>query len=293
MPGNDHPLPTMSMTIQQALVFAVRRLTEQPDTASLDAELLLAHVLHKSRTWLHTWPEQELSPEQTAQFQHLVTRRAAGEPVAHLVAQKDLWSLTLQVTADTLIPRPETERLVELALERIPLQTRCRIADLGTGTGAIALALAKERPNSLIIATDQSAAALAVARDNARRNQLANVQFRQGSWLEALQQETGFDVIVSNPPYIKVHDPHLQQGDVRFEPATALLAGHTGLDDLQHIIQAVLAYLEPGGWLLLEHGYDQREAVEQLLQQAGYEQITDYTDLAGQPRVAEGRKPLE
>ena len=293
MRGNNQSLPSMSMTIQQALVFAVQQLTEQPDTASLDAELLLAHVLHKSRTWLHTWPEQELSAEQAEQFQQLVTRRAAGEPVAHLVGQQDFWSLTLQVTADTLIPRPETERLVELALERIPRQVSCRIADLGTGTGAIALALAKERPNCGIIATDRSAAALAVARNNARHNQIGNVQFRQGNWLDALQDEAGFDVIVSNPPYIKVTDPHLQQGDVRFEPATALKAGYTGLDDLRHIIQGALAYLEPGGWLLLEHGYDQREAVLQLLQQAGYEQVIDYTDLAGQPRVAEGRKPLE
>ncbi len=293
MRGNDQPLLTMSMTIQQALVYAVQQLTEQPDIASLDAELLLAHVLHKSRAWLHTWPEQELSADEAAQFQQLVTRRAAGEPVAHLVGQQDFWSLTLQVTTDTLIPRPETERLVELALERIPRQASCRIADLGTGTGAIALALAKERPNSLIIATDRSAATLTVARDNARRNQIGNVQFRQGNWLDALQDEAGFDVIVSNPPYIKETDPHLQQGDVRFEPATALQAGYTGLDDLRHIIQGALAYLEPGGWLLLEHGYDQREAVLQLLQQAGYEQVIDYTDLAGQPRVAEGRKPLE
>jgi len=290
---NDHSLPTMSLTIQQALASAVQQLTDQPDTARLDAELLLAHVLHKPRTWLHTWPEQELSAEQAAQFQQLVSRRAGGEPVAHLVGQQAFWSLTLQVTADTLIPRPETERLVELALERIPAQASCRIADLGTGTGAIALALAKERPNSLVVATDQSAAALAVARDNARRNQLGNVQFRQGNWLEALQDEAGFDIIVSNPPYIKVEDPHLQQGDVRFEPAGALKAGRAGLDDLQHIIQNALPHLKAGGWLLLEHGYDQGKAVVQLLKQAGYEQVRDYADLAGQPRVAEGRKPLE
>lgn len=293
MRSNDHPLPAMSMTIQQALVFAVQQLTEQPDTASLDAELLLAHVLHQSRTWLHTWPEQELSAEQAAQFQQLLSRRVKGEPVAHLIGRHDFWSLTLQVTTDTLIPRPETERLVELALERIPAQAAWRIADLGTGTGAIALALAKERPTCLIIATDRSTAALAVAKDNARTNQLANVQFRQGDWLEALHHEAGFDVIVSNPPYIKEHDPHLQEGDVRFEPATALQAGRAGLDDLQHIIQDALPHLKPGGWLVLEHGYDQREAVVRLLQQAGYEQVTDYPDLAGQPRVAEGRKPLE
>jgi len=283
----------MSMTIQQALAAAVQQLTEQPDTARLDAELLLAHVLHKTRTWLHTWPEQPLSVQQLADFQQLVSRRVEGEPIAHLVGRQDFWSLTLQVSADTLIPRPETERLVELALARIPPQAQWRIADLGTGTGAIALALAKERPQSLIIATDQSAAALTVARDNARTNQLANIQFRQGDWFEALQDETGFELIVSNPPYIKETDPHLQQGDVRFEPAGALKAGPAGLDDLQHIIQGALAHLVPGGWLLLEHGYDQGDAVLQLLKQAGYEQVTDYRDLAGQPRVAEGRKPLE
>ncbi len=281
------------MTIQQALAAAVQQLTEQPDTARLDAELLLAHVLHKTRTWLHTWPEQPLSVQQLADFQQLVSRRVEGEPIAHLVGRQDFWSLTLQVSADTLIPRPETERLVELALARIPPQAPWRIADLGTGTGAIALALAKERPHGLIIATDRSAAALTVARDNARTNQLANIQFRQGDWFEALQDETGFELIVSNPPYIKETDPHLQQGDVRFEPAGALKAGPAGLDDLQHIIQGALAHLVPGGWLLLEHGYDQGDAVLQLLKQAGYEQVTDYRDLAGQPRVAEGRKPLE
>jgi len=281
----------MSMTIQQALATAVQQLTEQPDTARLDAELLLAHVLQKTRTWLHTWPEQPLSVQQLADFQQLVSRRVEGEPIAHLVGRQDFWSLTLQVSADTLIPRPETERLVELALARIPPQAPWRIADLGTGTGAIALALAKERPQGLIIATDRSAATLTVARDNARTNQLANIQFRQGDWFEALQDETGFELIVSNPPYIKETDPH--QGDVRFEPARALKAGPAGLDALQHIIQAALAHLKPGGWLLLEHGYDQGDAVLQLLKQAGYEQVTDYRDLAGQPRVAEGRKPLE
>ena len=283
----------MSLTIQQALATAVQQLTEQPDTARLDAELLLAHVLHKTRTWLHTWPEQPLSMQQLADFQQLVSRRVEGEPIAHLVGRQDFWSLTLQVSGDTLIPRPETERLVELALARIPPQAPWRIADLGTGTGAIALALAKERPHGLIIATDRSAAALTVARDNARTNQLANIQFHQGDWFEALQDKTGFELIVSNPPYIKESDPHLQQGDVRFEPAGALKAGPAGLDDLQHIIQGALAHLKPGGWLLLEHGYDQGDAVLQLLKQAGYEQATDYTDLAGQPRVAEGRKPLE
>ena len=281
----------MSTTIQQALANAVAKLTEQPDTAVLDAELLLAHVLQKTRTWLHTWPEYELSAEQTQEFEQLVARRVVGEPVAHLLAQQEFWSLDLIVTADTLIPRPETERLVELALERIPPTAAWRIADLGTGTGAIALALAKERPACSVIATDQSAAALAVAEDNARNNRLHNVTFRRGNWFEALQDEAPFDLIVSNPPYIKETDPHLLQGDVRFEPTTALTAGPDGLTDLQHLIDQALPHLKPGGWLLLEHGYDQGEAVVQLLQEAGFVQVSDYPDLAGLPRVATGCKP--
>lgn len=270
---------------------AIAQLTAQPDTASLDAELLLAHVLHKSRTWLHTWPEYELNAEQTMKFKRLVARRVGGEPVAHLLGRQEFWSLDLRVTADTLIPRSETEQLVEQALQRIPPTAAWRIADLGTGTGAIALALAKERPRCQILATDRSAAALAVARENARRNHLSNVTFHLGNWFEALQHEAPFDLIVSNPPYIKETDPHLTQGDVRFEPSTALQAGPDGLVDLQHLIGQALTHLKPDGWLLLEHGYDQGEAVVQLLKQAGYTQVSDTPDLAGLPRVAAGSKP--
>lgn len=281
----------MSTTIQQTLANAVAKLTEQPDTAALDAELLLGHVLQKSRTWLHTWPEYELSAEQIQEFDQLVARRVGGEPVAHLLGQQQFWSLDLIVTPATLIPRPETERLVELALERIPPSVAWRIADLGTGSGAIALALAKERPACNIIATDQSAAALTVAEDNAHRNQLGNITFRLGNWFEALQDEAPFDLIVSNPPYIKETDPHLQQGDVRFEPTSALKAGPDGLADLQLLIGQAFPHLKPGGWLLLEHGYDQGQAMVQLLQQAGFVQVSDYPDLAGLPRVAAGCKP--
>jgi release factor glutamine methyltransferase len=216
-----------------------------------------------------------------------------GEPVAHLIGTQEFWSLSLQVSPDTLIPRPETERLVELALERIPSDANWRIADLGTGSGAIALAVAKERPACQIIATDKSTAALDIAKENARLNQIANVTFLQGDWLAAVKDEPPFEMILSNPPYIKEDDPHLQQGDVRFDPDSALQAGTEGLDDLQQIIEQALAHLKPGGWLLLEHGYDQQNAVMQLLQQAGYEQIEDYPDLAGQPRVAAGHKSLK
>ncbi|MDX1824284.1 MAG: peptide chain release factor N(5)-glutamine methyltransferase [Thiohalomonadales bacterium] len=279
------------MSIQQVLASAVAQLTQQPELARLDAELLLAHVLHKPRTWLHTWPEYELNTEQALEFEQLIARRAKGEPVAHLLGYQEFWSLDLIVTPDTLIPRPETERLVELALERIPPGAAWQIADLGTGSGAIALALAMERPGCRILATDRSAATLAVARNNARRHNLGNVTFRQGDWFEALQDDVAFDMILSNPPYIKENDPHLQEGDVRFEPTTALQAGRRGLDDLQHLIRGALPHLKPGGWLLLEHGYDQAAEVMHLLQQAGYQQVNDYADLAGQPRVAAGCKP--
>jgi release factor glutamine methyltransferase len=283
----------MSTSIHQALLTATQQLADQHDTASLDAELLLAHVLHKSRAWLYTWPEQELDTNQLEQFHQLVQRRMNGEPVAHLIGTQEFWSLSLQVSPDTLIPRPETERLVELALERIPSDANWRIADLGTGSGAIALAVAKERPACQIIATDKSTAALDIAKENARLNQIANVTFLQGDWLAAVKDEPPFEMILSNPPYIKEDDPHLQQGDVRFDPDSALQAGTEGLDDLQQIIEQALAHLKPGGWLLLEHGYDQQTAVMQLLQQAGYEQIEDYPDLAGQPRVAAGHKSLK
>lgn len=282
----------MSTTIQQALTSATQRLADQHDSASLDAELLLAHIIHKSRAWLYTWPEHKLDAQQIEQFNQLVQRRAHGEPVAHLIGQQAFWSITLQVTADTLIPRPETELLVELALERIPQSATWRIADLGTGSGAIALALAKERPASQLIASDKSMAALAVAQENARLNQIENVVFQHGDWLAGLADDSLFDMIVSNPPYIRIDDPHLQQGDVRYEPLSALQAGTQGLDDLQRIIEEALPRLKPGGWLLLEHGYDQKAAVTRLLQQAGYQQVEDYPDLAAQPRVAAGCKPL-
>ena len=281
----------MSTTIQQTLQAATQQLAAQHDTANLDAELLLAHVLHKSRAWLYTWPEHKLNAQQRELFNQLVQRRAQGEPVAHLIGQQAFWSITLQVTADTLIPRPETELLVEKALEQIPQDATWRIADLGTGSGAIALALAKERPACQVFASDSSMAALKVAQENARLNQIENVAFQHGDWLAALADDARFDMIVSNPPYIKNDDPHLQQGDVRYEPPGALQAGAEGLDDLQRIITDALPHLKPGGWLLLEHGYDQEKAVLRLLQQAGYEQIEDYPDLAGQPRIAKGVKP--
>jgi release factor glutamine methyltransferase len=276
------------MTIHSTLSATTSRLSAT-DSARLDAELLLAAVLGQTRTYLYTWPERELSTEQQQRYEALVARRAAGEPVAHLLGSRGFWSLELQVTAQTLIPRPETELLVEAALARLPL-SGARVADLGTGSGAIALALARECPACAVVAVERSAGALAVAQENGRRHGIANVTFLHGSWYEPLQGEK-FELIVSNPPYICADDPHLKRGDLRFEPITALSSGVDGLDDIRLIITGAGAHLLPGGWLLLEHGYDQGEAVCALLSAAGFVTVDDLIDLQGHGRVAVGRLP--
>lgn len=258
--------------------------------ARREAEILLAHALGRSRTWLYTWPEYTLSDAEAAAYRELLARRVRGEPVAHLVGRREFWSLDLTVTADTLIPRPETEVLVEQALARIPLDASWAIADLGTGSGAIALAVASERPACTVIATDRSTVALDVARGNAARFRLRNVQFREGAWFAALGDER-FQMIVSNPPYIADDDPHLAQGDVRFEPRAALTAGHDGLEDLRHLAAGAGEHLTEGGWLLLEHGYDQGAAVRQLLSGQGFVDVASVRDDLGHERVTLGRHP--
>lgn len=220
----------------------------------------------------------------------MVAQRLQGRPIAHLIGKREFSTLELSVTPDTLIPRPETELLVELALERIPPNQTCNILDLGTGTGAIALALASERPQAQIMAIDQSLSALQIAKLNAERYQLTNIQFIQSNWFTNLANTAHpvFDVIVSNPPYIAEGDQHLKQGDVRFEPLTALTAGHDGLNDLRVIVQQAPDYLTKQGWLLVEHGYDQGLAVRQLFAQAGFTAIATKQDLAGHDRVTLG-----
>lgn len=274
-------------TIKTALHDATARLTVH-ESAALDAEVLLAHVLGRDRSHLRAWPEKALTAEQSKAFEALVARRAAGEPVAHLTGLREFWSLALTVTPDTLIPRPETELLVELALERLPADHALRVADLGTGSGAIALAIASERAACHITATDRSAAALAVARENAASLGLHNVAFADGDWCAALG-DARFDLIVSNPPYVRTDDPHLTRGDVRFEPIAALDAGTDGLDDLRAIVACAAMYLNNGAWLLLEHGWDQGEAVRTLLERAGYADVQTYSDAGGRDRVSGGR----
>ncbi len=255
-----------------------------------EAELLLLHVLGRERGWLFAHATDLLDPATAEAFAALLQRRIAGEPVAYLLGRRGFWTLDLAVSPATLIPRPETERLVELALERLPEGVPLRIADLGTGSGAIALALASERPLAQIVATDMSADALAVAAGNARQHGLANVAFRQGSWHAPLAGER-FDLIASNPPYIASDDPHLAQGDLRFEPTTALASGHDGLDDIRLIIAGAPAHLQPGGWLLMEHGWDQGEAIRALLEGAGFVEVETALDLEQRDRVSLGRWP--
>ena len=269
---------------REILAAAVVRLGERAD-----AEALLLHVLGKPRSWLFAHADDALNLDVQTAFDALVARRAAGEPVAYLTGRRGFWTLELEVTPATLIPRPETELLVELALERLPRDATARVADLGTGSGAVALAIASERPQAQVVASDASAAALAVARRNAQRLGIANVRFAQGDWLAPLAGER-FGLIVSNPPYIEAADPHLVQGDLRYEPASALASGADGLDDIRRIVADAPAHLEAGGWLLFEHGWNQGDAARALLSEAGYAQVFTAQDLEARDRVSGGRK---
>lgn len=266
--------------IRELLADASRRIDP------IDAEWLLLHVIDRSHTWLFGNRDAVLGHEQARNFESLVQRREQGEPVAYLTGRRGFWSLDLEVTPATLIPRPETELLVELALEK--LMDGGSAADLGTGSGAIALAIAHERKQSRVIATDASRDALEVAQRNAERLGIANVEFRHGEWCSPLQGQR-FDLIASNPPYIAVDDPHLVEGDLRFEPASALSSGSDGLDDIRVIVADAPAHLQAGGWLMLEHGYDQGDGVRALLERAGFAEVATRRDLEGRDRVTLGR----
>jgi release factor glutamine methyltransferase len=272
--------------LDTALASAAARLVTGSDSPRLDASVLLCHVLDCPRSFLLSHPESPLLPAQAIAFEALVDRRARGEPVAYLTGTKEFWSLDLQVTPDVLVPRPETELLVEAALERLPAGAAGRVADIGTGSGAIALALASERPGLQVIATELSPAAMAVARGNARRLGLA-IEFREGDGCMPLHGEC-FDLIASNPPYIAPGDPHLAA--LRHEPHLALVAADAGLAMLRRLIRCAPALLGEGGWLLLEHGDTQGGAVRDMLREAGFSGIGTRTDLAGLERVSLGRR---
>ena len=274
----------MSETTPRALLAESARALSS-DEARRDGELLLMHALGVDRAWLYAHGDDSIEATKVARFRQLSRRRASGEPLAYLIGRREFWSLDLQVTPDVLIPRPETELLVELALQRIPLRAAMEVADLGTGSGAIALALARERPLATLLATDASAAALAVARHNAQRLNIGNITFAHGDWCAALREDK-FDLIVSNPPYIAASDPHLNQGDLRYEPQSALASGAQGLDAIRAIIAAARANLRPDASLLLEHGYDQGVVVRGLFEQSGFTEIFTACDLEGRERVS-------
>lgn len=254
----------------------------------IDAEFLMAYVLAKPRSWLYAFSDRNLSDEQAAAFESALVRRLAGEPVAYITGRRGFWSFDLHVTPDTLIPRPETELLVELALACLHPEQKSTVLDLGTGSGAVALAIASERPQAQVIAVDYSEAALAIAMGNARQLKLANTQFFHGSWFAPVTGKR-FDTIVSNPPYIENSDPHLQQGDLRFEPSSALTPGPDGLADLRIITAQAPKHLHSGGWLLVEHGYDQGEAVRELFAHAQFKNISTEQDLEHRDRVTMGQ----
>ncbi len=267
---------------------ALQQAKQQID--KFDAEALLAHALDKDRSFFHAWPEQEIEHQALEQFQQLVKRRATGEPLAYLTGWREFWSLLLQVSPATLIPRPDTELLVEQALEKTPTDVDWRIADLGTGSGAIALAIASERPNCHVVATDISTEALAVAQANARRLNINNIEFRQGSWHEALQQDERFQLIASNPPYIDADDKHLQHDGLPHEPQNALTPGTDGLTAIRIIAAQIKSHLSTPNCLLLEHGYDQGPQVREILAQQGYTSVITHTDLGGNERMTQATR---
>lgn len=280
------PREFQRMNIKLLLNGANQKLPTISTTPNLDAEVLLSAALQVSRSFLYAYPEKELTTAQANKFTHLLKRRLQGEPIAYILGKQEFWSLEFKVNSQVLIPRPETELLVELALKKITQQS-ATVADLGTGSGAIACILAKERPQWQISATDISQAALKVARFNAKKYKLTNIKFYCGDWCDALP-DGKLDAIIANPPYIAPDDVHLTQATLKFEPLTALSSKHDGLKDLATIIKQAAAKLQPSGIIMLEHGFAQAAAVKQLLQQAGFSKIATYSDLAGKDRVTLG-----
>ncbi len=277
-------------SIRQALSDACETLSQLPGgSPDLEARVLLALVLGKPQSFLYAWPERAMEAEALQRYTALVGRRASGEPLAYLTGCREFWSLDLNVNPATLIPRPETELLVESALRHIPPEQTRKIADLGTGSGAVALAIASERPHCRVVAIDISFEALQVTRQNIARLALSNIELVQGDWYEPLRRGAGFDMIVSNPPYVACADPHLCGGDPAWEPAVALQAGADGLDAIRTIASRASNHLNAGGRLLLEHGCDQGGEIRQILRKAGFRRVQTHLDLAGLERVTEGK----
>lgn len=276
-------------TFAGALAAARHELGETSPSPALDAEVLLMHVLGCDRARLRAWPEKPLTTAQAGEYATLIERRRQGYPVAYLTGEREFWSRPFQVAPGVLIPRPETELLIELALAAIPVDQSVDLLDLGTGSGIIAITLALERPRARVAAVDASAGALSIAQANATRHAALNLRFFRGDWLSPLPPTERYDLIVSNPPYIAEDDPHLRQGDLRHEPGLALASGPDGLTALRRIIVEARTFLKPGGALLLEHGYDQADAIAALLRDSGYGEITHHRDLQGHRRATMAR----
>lgn len=285
----------MTQTVHNAWAEAQHRLIKtlslEGNEAKFEAQLLLQNVLNVNRAWLLAHESDALQDKIKADFESLLARRLLGEPIAYILGQREFFGLNLIVTPDTLIPRPDTETLVETALDKIPTDTPFTVLDLGTGTGAVALAIAEHRPEAQVTAIDASSGALDIAKRNANQLDLTQVDFRLSNWFSALAGER-FNLIVSNPPYIEQHDIHLTQGDLRFEPMSALASGTDGLDDIRQIVDNCLLHLHPQGWLMLEHGYNQAHLVTDLMAQSGLIDITTIKDLGANDRVTIGKNPL-
>lgn len=273
--------------VQTLLTCASEQLAACSDTAQLDAEVLLCHCLQKNRSFLRAWPEHLLNSQQISQFQALIAQRQYGTPIAYLTRQREFWSRNFSVSPDVLIPRPDSELLIELSLDWLPADQTSKIIDLGAGSGILALTLAAERPQVEMLATDISAAAIKIAQLNADQLQINNVQFLQSNWFDRVT-DVGFDLVISNPPYIAANDPHLRQGDVRFEPQSALISDENGLKDIRLIVAQARKHLKNGGRLLIEHGYNQQAEVQAIFRQFDYHQIHTHQDLSGNPRVTSG-----
>lgn len=279
----------MSISIEGLLKRSIQLLQlEGSDSPQVDASVLLCHVLDKPRSYLLTWPEKELTDAELTAFESLLSRRLSGEPIAYIVGYREFWSLPLKVSPTTLIPRPDTERLVEIALAHLDASSK-KVLDLGTGTGAIALAIASEMPNLHVIGVDYQQDAVELAQGNARDNHIMNTEFRQGSWFTPIKPDEQFSIIVSNPPYIDGNDPHLSQGDVRFEPQTALVAEQEGFADLIHILEHSRTYLVEDGWLLMEHGFEQGKQLRTYFEEYGFVHVKTEQDYAGNDRVTLGQ----
>ncbi len=287
--NGDSVIRSVTTAAQQALI---AQLGIPSDEARLEARLLLQSLLQVDRAWLIAHESDALQANIHGAFEALLQRRLHGEPIAHILGKREFFGLDLIVTVDTLIPRPDTETLVEAALAKIPGHQSCRVLDLGTGTGAIALAIASQRPNAHVTAVDASARALQVAEANAKALRCDRVELLLSDWCAALGDRQ-FDIIVSNPPYIPEQDPHLQQGDLRFEPISALASGPDGLDAIRRILRESPHHLKHDGWLMLEHGYDQSNDVRMLLKQAGFSDVRSVQDLAGIERVTLGRRQAD